>query len=422
VFFTSKKYHQIPYNINPVKKTVREIVQLPQLRTFYCERFGWSDTLFDAIDWDVFRPVYKKHTSTKGVQWLHKFCIKKLPTGERVHKRDLFHDRRCASCWHTNEDDDHLFQCTQRRSLRKKIVKQTNTMRNTVDPRLCDILQEGLQTYFNGESITVNMLRIRGQEGMDRYNLLIDQQTVIGWDNLLRGKLSKQWKIQQKAYIVRRKLNNPILYARLQRRKKRKADKEKEKPKDKNKTKTKNKTEAFHAFFQSTIPIIQEMWTDRCIDRNTPVLGGRIVAEYDSLSKKVTQLYTMREMVLPEDEIKIYDEKLTIRLEDTNQQLKKWLNRWKPVVEHSMKRVRELAKENSKQIWQHFTANKPAKTKVSRKITRKKKTKKMSDNPLTNVYKRMQKKRTSSRVTVTAKLRYKKDTTDNKDIQEAGKK
>jgi hypothetical protein len=46
------------------------------------------------------------------------------------------------------------------------------------------------------------------------------------------------------------------------------------------------------------------MWTHRCIDRNTPVLGGRIVAEYDSLSRKVTQLYTMREMVLQEDELK----------------------------------------------------------------------------------------------------------------------
>jgi hypothetical protein len=52
------------------------------------------------------------------------------------------------------------------------------------------------------------------------------------------------------------------------------------------------------------------MWTDQCIDRNTPVLGGRIVAEYDSLSKKITQLYTMREMVLPEDEMKIFDEEL----------------------------------------------------------------------------------------------------------------
>jgi hypothetical protein len=102
------------------------------------------------------------------------------------------------------------------------------------------------------------------------------------------------------------------------------------------------------------------------------VLGGRIVAEYDSLSKKVTQLYTMREMVLPEDEIKIFDETLETRLEDTNQQLKKWMLRWKTVVDHSMKRVKELAKENSKPIWQHFTANKPAKTKVSRKTSQRK--------------------------------------------------
>jgi ribonuclease HI len=93
------------------KRTVRETIQLPSIRKFYCERFGWSENIFDIIDWEIFRPSYKKHVSTKGVQWLHKFCIKKLPTGERVHKRDHFHDRRCTSCWHTNEDDDHIFQC-----------------------------------------------------------------------------------------------------------------------------------------------------------------------------------------------------------------------------------------------------------------------------------------------------------------------
>jgi hypothetical protein len=391
------------------KRTVRETIQLPPLRKFYCERFGWSENIFDIIDWDIFRPVYRKHISTNGVQWLHKFCIKKLPTGERVHKRDHFHDKRCASCWHTNEDDDHIFQCIQRRSLRKKIIKQINVMRNTIDPNLCDILQEGIMTYFKGESTTTTMLRLRGQEGMDRYSLLIDQQTVIGWDNLLRGKFSQQWKIQQKAYTVRRKLKNPLLYARIQREKKRKADKEKANNKSTTK-KTKKKTEAFHAFFQSIIPIIQEMWTDRCIDRNTPVLGGRIVAEYDSLSKKVTQLYTMREMVLPEDDLKIFDEKLETRLEDTNQQLKKWMLRWKPVIDHSMKRVKELAKDNSKPIWQHFTANKPAKTKVSRKISKRKhkQPKRMSDNPLTNVYSRMQKKRSSSRARGTKTVKYKK--------------
>jgi hypothetical protein len=161
------------------KRTVREIIQLPSIRKLYCEQFGWSDNIFNIIDWYVFRPVYKKHISNKGVQWMHKLCIKKLPTGERVHKRDHYHDKRCASCWHTLEDDNHIFQCVKRRSLRKKVIKQINLMRNRIDSRLCDILQEGLLTYFNGESVTTTMLRIRGQEGYERYDLLIGKQTVI---------------------------------------------------------------------------------------------------------------------------------------------------------------------------------------------------------------------------------------------------
>jgi hypothetical protein len=157
-------------------------------------------------------------------------------------------------------------------------------MRNHIDPRLCDILQEGLLTYFNGESVSNATIRIRGQEGYERYDFLIDEQTVIGWDNLLRGKFSKQWKIQQKAYTTRGKLRKPFLYEKTRRRKAREFAKNKKK----------NNTEDFHAFFQAIIPIIQEIWTNRCIDRNTPVVGGRIVAEYDSLSKKVAHLYTIK--------------------------------------------------------------------------------------------------------------------------------
>jgi hypothetical protein len=136
-----------------LKRTVREIVQLPALRKYYCERFKWSDNIFAIIDSDIFRPVYKKYTSTKGIQWMQKICIKKLPTGERIHKRDHFHDKRCVSCWHTLEDDNHIFQCTKRRSLRKKVINQITLMRNRGEPRMCDILQEGLLTYFKGDSV-----------------------------------------------------------------------------------------------------------------------------------------------------------------------------------------------------------------------------------------------------------------------------
>jgi hypothetical protein len=121
-------------------------------------------------------------------------------------------------------------------------------------------------------------------------------------------------------------------------------------------------------------------------------------------------MYTMKEMVIPEDETKIHNETLASRLEDTNQQIKKWLTRWKPVIEHSMKRVKELARENSKPIWKHFTANKPAKTKVSRIIItrRQAQEKKMSNDPLTNVYNRLKKKRSLSRVIIATTRRYKK--------------
>ena len=93
------------------------------------------------------------------------------------------------------------------------------------------------------------------------------------------------------------------------------------------------------------------MWKDRCIDQ-------RIVAEYDSLTKKVTHLlilYTLREMVLPEeDELKIFNEPLERRLEATHQQLKKWTTWWRPVIDHSMKKVKEMAQTRSMPIWKHY--------------------------------------------------------------------
>jgi hypothetical protein len=86
--------------------------------------------------------------------------------------------------------------------------------------------------------------------------------------------------------------------------------------------------------------------------------------------------------------MKIFNEPLETRLEDTNRQIKKWLTRWNLVIDHSMKRVKELAQENSKPIWKHFTANKPTKMKVSRKISTRKyaQAKKMSNNPLINSF------------------------------------
>ncbi|OEU08500.1 hypothetical protein FRACYDRAFT_249954 [Fragilariopsis cylindrus CCMP1102] len=301
----------------------------------------------------------------------------------------------------TNNYIHHIFTCEKRKAHRRNILNQIKTLRNVVDPYLCYILQEGIAAYFKGECMTNTMFRIRGRRDinnkpcMERYHLLIDKQLLIGWDNLLRGKFTKQWKIYQRAYVNRVRLKHPRVHAAKILNRKRDKDKDK------------------------------EIWKDRCIEGNTPVKGGRIVAEYDSLTKQVTHLYTLREMVLPEDETKIYNKTLKIRLEATNQQLKKWINRWRSVIDHSMKRVKELAQSKSIPIWRHYTADKPAKTKVSRHISTRKHDlpKNMLNNPLTNVFSRAKPKRLTSKAPIPIlKQKYKVDNILTRMFTNLGKK
>ena len=87
-----------------------------------------------------------------------------------------------------------------------------------------------------------------------------------------------------------------------------------------------------------------------------------------------------------------------------------------------MKRVKELAKENSKPIWKHFTANRPAKTTVSRKLPKQLKARKYSNNPLTNVYPGLKKKRSSSRVLPVVKAKHKINHLISKLYNKLGKK
>ena len=68
--------------------------------------------------------------------------------------------------------------------------------------------------------MTYTMLRIRGMKDMGIYKNLRDEQIVIGWDNLLRGKFSKEWRKQQKAYKTRQRLQDPVEYDRIKRKKK----------------------------------------------------------------------------------------------------------------------------------------------------------------------------------------------------------
>ena len=103
---------------------------------------------------------------------------------------------------------------------------------------------------------------------MERYNLLMDEQVVIGWDNLTthseessqnNGKYNRKHSSSEEKGWIQDCMNEHkgIRSEKLQWTKMYQRESTKQK-----------------RSMLSIIPIIQEIWADRCTDRNKPVLGG----------------------------------------------------------------------------------------------------------------------------------------------------
>ena len=109
----------------------------------------WSSTTFDVIDWDIFRPVYRKQAK-KNLQWINKYCLRTLPTGQRLNKIDSCEATRCYSCGVGTKDDDHLFQCRARSTFLCSIWRKLRDYRDKLDPNLYELLIDGISTYVCG--------------------------------------------------------------------------------------------------------------------------------------------------------------------------------------------------------------------------------------------------------------------------------
>ena len=163
------------------------------------KRFNWSPTTYQKIDWEIFTPVYRKQTN-KNLKWMNKFCMRKLPVGERIHSRESKFEERCCSCYANCETDDHLIQCPKRQRHRNEIMQTVDRLGKELDPRLHDILKDGLLKYFKGAEQTPYATL-----GSKSYHQLQTNQRKIGWANLIRGKFSRHWRKHQREFTQENK-------------------------------------------------------------------------------------------------------------------------------------------------------------------------------------------------------------------------
>ena len=102
------------------KISMQNNIQFLVMDKYYQQRFGWSNSEYGKIDWFIFALVYRRKKS-KHLQWVNKFCMRKLPVRQQIHVQESKHNERCCSCWADCKIDDHLLRCPKRAHYQNEI-------------------------------------------------------------------------------------------------------------------------------------------------------------------------------------------------------------------------------------------------------------------------------------------------------------
>ena len=169
---------------------LRQAYHLPLFRSYALDKFGWSTTTFDNINWDAISCAYKKRSVNQQLRTT-KFMYGWLPVGRLRTRIDPLADDRCPSCFGRNETNIHLLRCTapQRRTLR---TCQLDTLRAFLDEwktpaPVKRVILIGLARLRLDPRPSLELSLSNGDPLLRK---AIESQNAIGWQNFLLGFIS----------------------------------------------------------------------------------------------------------------------------------------------------------------------------------------------------------------------------------------
>jgi zinc-binding in reverse transcriptase len=305
-----------------IEATVHRSKHLAPIKEYYCKRFDWCPDTLKSIDWDVFSMVYTKFPRTRT--FFSKFGWKQLPIGNRLHKWSPSYDHRCPSCDQDYETDDHIFQCDH--ILRRQWVidlfrEMQDKFGSFIDPELLTIIQIGLSSFFSDTAPDFSP-RFSATSSTSRYLALIAQQTSIGWDHFLRGKLGTEWGIRQYKHAKR----FDLLEA------------------------SKQWQNSLVRFFAHSS---HQLWQIRNGCRHGLDAAEQAQLKTDQTHREVRCLYHLRGVVLIQDRL-LFRDNVEVHLTDTTAQLRTWLTHNSKLIAHSAKVATAQAALRIKQLRTFF--------------------------------------------------------------------
>jgi hypothetical protein len=156
------------------------------IQQFYKDKYGWSESTFNNIAWEVQKSALSSFSSADQNRIL-KFVHGWLPTASQLYKEGTATSQQCKLCHAPREDNFHMFHCTNKEmeGLQEKIQHYlVKDMHDHGDSKFSNILKIGI---LNAGIYTW----IPSMTDISRkWKAAVRDQSRIGWDNLVRGRIS----------------------------------------------------------------------------------------------------------------------------------------------------------------------------------------------------------------------------------------
>ena len=157
-----------------------------------------SSSALSLISWSALDKAHKNMSKARFI-WAVKYASRFLPTGNHCSRQGTWDSDICPLCKNETETNSHIMQCSCPLATMERHTKLYDLyqwmIENHGDPHIAQTI---IYTLINGsrtrffDMVPATALSVVRQAALD--------QDIIGWDNLLLGRLASSWSVAQQQY------------------------------------------------------------------------------------------------------------------------------------------------------------------------------------------------------------------------------
>lgn len=194
-----------------IDECIRYHINGYQMRLHMQSKRHWSNRTWDQVDFDLFGKHYQRMSSPMQV-FKTKLSHDQLPLGKTRLHRSAVHDHNislCPCCGTHSEDVNHFLRCPSNNAITSGLHALLKDSKFPDSHPIRRVLHDGIRHWITDQKVAF-------QPSIDGYppemqasiRLAIQSQSSIGWDNAIRGFLSKEWTdLASRTLLAPRKLD-----------------------------------------------------------------------------------------------------------------------------------------------------------------------------------------------------------------------